>query len=237
MLVGFDTAMFSSTSNSASPCHCHRSFNILVYARVNRISIGIRTCPPNLEKILQLKVYWKTRWNIGVLSPLQKLNPGIDEVLRTIPLIWPDDSASAGHQTRIQVDSFQGGSKANVSFGLADLELLQAQDSEKNTQKYRLKDSKTHQSGGAVEKLRQTDTFSRHGHEICLSSGFTGFGKACSYTRNSSTLMNPMSLLNRMSSHANRRQGAWLQSSKTSSRVNVQHPSMWRDGCKAMWLV
>lgn len=117
MLVGFDTAMFSSTSNSASPCHCHRSFNILVYARVNRISIGIRTCPPNLEKILQLKVYWKTRWNIGVLSPLQKLNPGIDEVLRTIPLIWPDDSASAGNQTRIQVDSFQGGSKANVSFG------------------------------------------------------------------------------------------------------------------------
>ena len=99
------------------PHHCHRSFNILVYATVNRISIGIRTCPPNLEKILQLKVYWKTRWNIGVLSPLQKLYPGIDEVLRTIPLIWPDDSASAGNQTRIQVDSFQGGSKANVSFG------------------------------------------------------------------------------------------------------------------------
>ena len=41
------------------PHHCHRSFNILVYARVNRISIGIRTCPPNLEKSCSSKCIGK----------------------------------------------------------------------------------------------------------------------------------------------------------------------------------
>ena len=116
---------------------------------------------------------------------------------------------------------------------LADLELLQAQNSEKNTQKYRLKDSKTNQSGGAVEKLRQTDTFPRHGHEICLSSGFTGFGKCMqlhskfiySHESHESTESNVFSCKS-----PTRCMVAVVQDLKSfkEKRVNVQHPSMWR---------
>ena len=201
------------------PHHCHRSFNILVYARVNRISIGIRTCPPNLEKSCSSKCIGKHGETFVFSHRYRNLTQV--SMKPSEPYHWYD--LTTVHLPVIRQGykwiHFREVAKQMWALVLADLELLQAQNSEKNTQKYRLKDSKTNQSGGAVEKLRQTDTFSRHGHEICLSSGFTGFGKACSgsYTRNASTLMNPMSLLNRMSSHANRPQGAWLQSSKTSS--------------------
>lgn len=117
------------------------------------------------------------------------------------------------------MDSFQGGSKANVSFGFGRFGTPSSSKFRNEVRKERTlrnTDSKTNQSGGSREASANgyfLQAWARNLPELW----FTGFGKACSYTRNSSNLMNPMSLLNRMSSHANHRQGAWLQSSKTSS--------------------
>ncbi len=110
--------------------------------------------------------------------------------------------------------------KAYVSFGFGRFGTPSSSKSRNEARKERTlrnTDSKDEQSGGSREASANGYFLQAWARNLPELWCFTGFGKACSYTRNSSNLMNPVNQLNRTSSHANHRQGAWLQSSNTSS--------------------